>query len=117
MCCLCLDQLGAFTKAASSYAAAVEIFSEWHPDILVSDLGMPGKDGFDLIRYVRSLSTEEGGDIPAAALTAYARDEDRIKALEAGYQTHIAKPVEPGELADEVARLALTEDSRSKPIT
>jgi len=68
------------------------------PDVLVSDIGMPDEDGFDLIRRVRMLPPEQGGQIKAIALTAYARFEDRMHTLAAGFQMHVAKPVDPAEL-------------------
>jgi CheY-like chemotaxis protein len=71
----------------------------------VSDIGMPGEDGYELMRKVRAREPERGGLIPALALTAYARAEDAQRALEAGYQAHVAKPVEPAELATAVANL------------
>jgi CheY-like chemotaxis protein len=80
--------------------------SHWKPDVLMSDIAMPGEDGYSLISKVRSLPREEGGDIPAAAFSAYARDEDRKRALDAGYQMHIAKPVSSGQLVTMIARLA-----------
>ena len=73
--------------------------------MLVSDIGMPGEDGYSLIRRVRALGPEDGGDTPAVALTAYARAEDRVKAVMAGFQHHVAKPVEPAELITMVASL------------
>jgi CheY-like chemotaxis protein len=76
------------------------------PHVIVSDLGMPEHDGYDLIRAVRALPTERGGAIPAAALSAFARSEDRRRAIMAGFQTHVAKPVEPAELVAIVASLA-----------
>ena len=76
------------------------------PDVLVSDIGMPQEDGYALIRQVRALGTEAGGDVPAVALTAYARAEDRVKAIRAGFQMHVAKPVEGAELLAMVASLA-----------
>jgi CheY-like chemotaxis protein len=76
------------------------------PDLLVSDIAMPGEDGYSLIRKVRALNAEQGGQIPALALTAYARAEDRTRAIAAGFQLHIAKPVNPEELAAVVANLA-----------
>jgi CheY-like chemotaxis protein len=79
---------------------------DWKPDVLLSDIGMPREDGYDLIHRVRSLPHKEGGSIPAAALTAYATSEDRLRVLTAGFQTHIAKPVEPMELTAVVAILA-----------
>jgi CheY-like chemotaxis protein len=74
--------------------------------VMVSDIGMPGTDGYDLINRVRSLDTTLGNDLPAIALTAYSRDEDRRKAIESGFQAYATKPVEPGELVDLVVRCA-----------
>jgi PAS domain S-box-containing protein len=102
---LLLTQFGADIRCAASSADALEAFLEWKPNVLISDLGMPIEDGYALIRKVRALSPEQGGNIPAAALTAYVREEDRLRALSAGYQTHIPKPVDPATLAAVVARL------------
>jgi CheY-like chemotaxis protein len=74
--------------------------------VLVSDIGMPGQDGYDLLRILRSLPAEHGGTIPAVALTAFARSEDRTRAMMAGFDVHVAKPVEPNELRAVIARLA-----------
>jgi CheY-like chemotaxis protein len=74
--------------------------------VLVSDIGMPGEDGYSLIRRVRALGPERGGNVPAVALTAYARAEDRVRSILAGFQMHVAKPVEPAELITMVASLA-----------
>ena len=104
--CLVLNQYGAKVCAAASSADALAAFLEWKPNVLVSDLGLPGEDGFALICKVRALTPEQGGNIPAAALTAYVREEDRLRALAAGYQTHIPKPVDPTTLAAAVASLA-----------
>ena len=76
------------------------------PDVLVSDIGMPEEDGSSLIRRVRASRQEQGGDTPAVALTAYARGEDRMNAVVAGFQHHVAKPVEPAELITMIASLA-----------
>jgi CheY-like chemotaxis protein len=84
----------------------LEAVSQFKPDVLVSDIGMPLEDGYSLIRKVRQLSAEQGGEIPAIALTAYARAEDRMKAIASGFQMHISKPVEPAELVTVVASLA-----------
>ncbi len=89
---------GAIVKTASSVAEAMEELRRDPPAIIVSDIGMPGEDGYDLIRKVRSLPPTQGSRIPAVALTAFARSEDRQRALLAGYQMHVAKPVEPSEL-------------------
>ncbi|HEX6273586.1 MAG TPA: response regulator, partial [Polyangiaceae bacterium] len=93
------------TTAGSVPEALNEIESAV-PDLLVSDIGMPGEDGYDLIRKVRALPRARGGDLPAAALTAYARAEDRQRLLNAGYSIHLAKPVEPAELVAVVATLS-----------
>ncbi|HSS22702.1 MAG TPA: ATP-binding protein [Pyrinomonadaceae bacterium] len=100
-----LSQFGAQVRGAVSTAEALKTFLEWQPDVLVSDLGMPGEDGYALIEKVRSLPPEQGRDIPAAALTAHAREEDRALALAKGYQAHIKKPVDPTRLATAVAIL------------
>jgi CheY-like chemotaxis protein len=104
-----LELMGAEVIAASSAAEAVETLiraNESMPDVLVSDIGMPGEDGFDLITKVRAMRPESGGDIPAIALTAYARAEDRARVLAAGFQRHVSKPVEPSSLATAVSSLA-----------
>jgi CheY-like chemotaxis protein len=75
------------------------------PDVLVSDIGMPGENGYSLIRKLRQLEAERGGRIPAIALTAYARSEDRAAAIAAGFQLHISKPVDPAQLAAVVANI------------
>ncbi len=75
------------------------------PDVIVSDIGMPDENGYDLIREVRALPRERGGRIPAIALTAYARAEDRLRVIKAGFQMHVPKPVELNELATVVASL------------
>ncbi|MDT5269306.1 MAG: hypothetical protein QOH49_1492 [Acidobacteriota bacterium] len=91
---------------AGSAAEALEALVQSRPDVLISDLGMPGEDGFALIAKVRKLPAESGGQIPAAALTAYVRSEDRVKVLRAGFQLHVPKPIEPAELVTVVANLA-----------
>lgn len=101
-----LQRSGASVMAAESAAEALELLRTHKPDVLVSDIGMAGTDGYDLIRRVRALPAEEGGATPAAALTAYARAEDRRKALDAGYMMHLAKPVEPAELVAVIMNLA-----------
>jgi signal transduction histidine kinase len=101
-----LATCGAEVRAALSAEEALAILAEWTPDLLVSDIGMPGEDGYQLIRQVRALAPERGGQIPALALTAYARVEDRLKVLGAGFQMHVAKPIEPAELVAVVGSLA-----------
>jgi PAS domain S-box-containing protein len=101
-----LEDCGARVALAASTQEALDVLDRARVDVLVSDIGMPGEDGYQLIRRVRARGREGQGDIPAAALTAFARSEDRRRALQAGYQTHIAKPVEPMELVFAVASLA-----------
>ena len=90
---------------ASSTAEALEILRSAKPALLISDIGMPGEDGYDFIRKVRALSADACGRVPAVALTAFARSEDRQRALLAGYQLHVAKPVEASELLTVCASL------------
>jgi CheY-like chemotaxis protein len=92
-------------KTSVSAAEALALIQDWRPDILVADISMPEMDGYQLIRRVRSFGAQAGGSLPAVALTAMARVEDRVKALSAGYQMHVAKPVEPDELREVVASL------------
>jgi signal transduction histidine kinase len=101
-----LEQSGARVSTASSASTAFLAFAGEPPDVLLSDIGMPGEDGFSLIRRVRGLDPERGGKVPAAALTAYTQPSDRDRALSAGFQAFLAKPVDPRELAGAVARLA-----------
>jgi signal transduction histidine kinase/CheY-like chemotaxis protein len=100
-----LEHCNAEVQTAASAREALEVLPRWRPDVLLSDIGMPGQDGYELIRRVRELPPESGGRTPAAALTAFARPEDRRRALLAGFQMHIAKPVEVKELAAVVANL------------
>jgi signal transduction histidine kinase len=97
-----LIQCGAVPTAAGSANAAVALLKDLRPDVIISDLGMPGRDGFDLIRELRA----SGVTTPALALTAFARSDDRVRAIEAGFQSHLPKPVEAMELVNTVARLA-----------
>jgi len=92
--------------AVPAVADAMAFLDGTPPDVLVSDLGMPDEDGFSLIRRVRERPAADGGAVPAAALTAYARDEDRVRALAAGFQMHLPKPVDPADLVAVVASLA-----------
>jgi signal transduction histidine kinase len=100
-----LQQLGARVAATSSAAEALEEIRSFRPDVLVADIGMPGEDGYSLIRRVRQLDGGLG-DVPAVALTAYAGEADRQRALNAGFQLHLPKPVEPQALAAALAALA-----------
>jgi len=101
-----LESCGALVKATSSVPAALAAMTEEAFDVLLSDIGMPGEDGYSLIAKVRALGKERGGEIPAAALTAYAGEEDRIRVLESGFQIHVSKPISPSELIAVVANLA-----------
>jgi PAS domain S-box-containing protein len=101
-----LEHCNAEVQTASSAAEAISRLEKWRPDVLLSDIGMPGEDGYELVRRVRELPAERGGQTPAAALTAFARVEDRRRALRAGFQMHLAKPVDIQELATVVASLA-----------
>lgn len=93
-------------RLANSAADALAVLERWLPDLLISDIGMPEEDGYALLGKVRMLPRERGGQIPAVALTAYATDTDRERALAAGFQLHVVKPVELKELAEAVASLA-----------
>jgi PAS domain S-box-containing protein len=101
-----LEECHARVLTAGSAPEALELLERERPDVLLSDIGMPVMDGYELIRRVRALGPGKGGDVPAAALTAFARPEDRTRAVRAGYQTHLAKPVQPADLVAAVASLA-----------
>ena len=101
-----LEDCDAVVTTAASADEAFTLLRNQPFDVLISDIGMPGEDGYSLIKNVRSLGKTNGGDIPAIALTAYARAEDRVKAIAAGFQMHVAKPVEPVELVTMVASAA-----------
>ena len=90
-----LSHCNADVITAANATEAIQMLLEQRPDVIVSDIGMPSKDGFQFIREVRGLSLAEGGHTPAIALTAYARSEDRTRAMMAGFQVHLAKPIEP----------------------
>jgi len=101
-----LGRGGAIVRTCPSAKAALALLQEWRPDVLVSDIDMPGEDGYTLIRKVRALDEEHGGKTPAVALTAYGRTEDRVQTLSAGYSMHIPKPVNPEEFTAIVASVA-----------
>jgi CheY-like chemotaxis protein len=94
-----LGQCGALVTTAASAQAALDVLPTWIPDLLVSDIGMPTADGYELIRKLRALPSEQGGNLPAIALTGYVRVEERMRALAAGYQMFVPKPVEVSELS------------------
>jgi CheY-like chemotaxis protein len=101
-----LIECKAKVNVASSACDAMKQLEQEKFDVLVSDVGMPGEDGYSLIRRIRALSPVQGGSTPAIAVTAYARAEDRVKAMLAGFQNHVAKPVEPAELIAMIASVA-----------
>ncbi|MFP5287595.1 MAG: response regulator [Thermoanaerobaculia bacterium] len=101
-----LEQCGARVTAVPNVPDALASLDRTLPDVLLSDIGVPGEDGYSLIRKLRARSAELGGNVPAAALTAYARSEDRIRALSAGFQAHLAKPIDPAEVVATIAALA-----------
>jgi PAS domain S-box-containing protein len=110
-----LGGAGAAVRTCASAREALDVLRQWRADVLVSDVEMPGENGYSLIRKVRALGAEQGGQIPAVALTAYGRAEDRSRALSAGYTVHVAKPVDPGELTIIIASLAARPPRTSDP--
>jgi PAS domain S-box-containing protein len=104
---LILNRSGADVELAADADAALKSFKQTPPDVLMSDIGMPGADGYELIRQVREFEAQhQRARTPALALTAYARPEDRVRAHAAGYESHLAKPIEPTALIDSLALLA-----------
>lgn len=101
-----LTSQGASVKSVAKASAALDILAQERVDVLLSDIEMPGTDGYQLIRELRLRPSQQGGAVPALALSAYARTEDRLRALRAGFQLHLAKPVQPSELVTVVASLA-----------
>jgi CheY-like chemotaxis protein len=106
MLVMVFEQCGAMVSAAASASQAMEAMQRVTPDVLVCDVGLPGEDGYELIRKVRALEAERGGRIPALALTAYTEPEDRRKALVAGFDLQVSKPPVPSELVAQAAALA-----------
>ena len=101
-----LSESGCDVRATASVGEAMEALRAARPDVIVSDIGMAGESGYDLVRRLRQLPPDQGGRIPAAALTAYSRPEDRRQALRAGFEMFLPKPVEPAELLAALATLA-----------
>jgi CheY-like chemotaxis protein len=101
-----LSRAGGTIRSCSAAFEALEILRTWRPDVLVSDIEMPEKDGYALIREIRARDAEHGGKIPAVALTAHGRIQDRMLAISAGYNMHVPKPVDPAELTTIIASLA-----------
>jgi signal transduction histidine kinase len=101
-----LRRSGAEVTTAGGAQEGLELLGRVRPDVLVSDIAMPDEDGFTFIRTIRQLAPEDGGGVPSVALTAYAREEDRVRILAAGFQSHLAKPVEPADLVAAIAKLS-----------
>jgi len=97
----------------SSAHEALQVIDRAVPDVVLSDIGMPHEDGYDLLRRLRARPAERGGTIPAVAVTAYASTTDRSSTQAAGYQAHVAKPFEPGDVARLVRRLVTTTNARA----
>jgi CheY-like chemotaxis protein len=104
-----LRSSGADVMAAACAEEAFEQVEQWHPDILVSDIGLPGDDGYVLIQKLREREAQRGRSMPAVAVTAYARAEDRTRALAAGFQVHMAKPLDPADFVAAIAGLVNTD--------
>jgi len=107
-----LEQSGAIVFCAASAIEALQVFSQQRFDVLVSDVGMPDMDGYGLIRQIRARPPEQGGKIPAVVLTAYAGDRDRQQAIDAGFQAHLAKPVEPEKVVKLITNLLQKSNKR-----
>jgi PAS domain S-box-containing protein len=108
-----LDRGGFSYRVATRASEALTVLDDWRPDVIVSDIGMPDMDGYEFARLLRARPASEGGDIPALALSAFARAEDRDLALRSGYQAHVSKPVEPADLVKAIT--ALTGKSGAAP--
>ena len=100
-----LQGCGASVRASQDAASAFALFTATPPDVLVSDIAMPGEDGYTFIQRVRALPSEQGGSVPALALTAFARTEDVNRSLRSGYQSHLSKPFEATNLVRKIAEL------------
>lgn len=100
-----LEAYGARVEGFTSANEALAVLSQGQPDVLISDIGMPGMDGYEFIRQVRKLPRDRGGQIPAIALTAYAGETDHEKAIAAGFDLHMSKPVEPDQIIEAIANL------------
>jgi CheY-like chemotaxis protein len=101
-----LVEAEAKVRTAATASEALKLMDDWQPEVLAADIVMPGVDGYQFIRRVRARSSQNGGNVPAAALTAYARIQDRFCVLSAGYQMHVPKPIQPEGLVTVVASLA-----------
>jgi CheY-like chemotaxis protein len=101
-----LGQCGAVVTEAASLTAGLEMFEKVRPAVMVADIGLADGDGYTLVQAIRARSPQHGGDVPAVAITGYAGHADAARALEAGYDVHLTKPVEPGRLCEVVGQLA-----------
>ena len=110
-----LERAGFSYRVATRVSEALSVLDDWQPDVIVSDIGMPDMDGYEFARQLRARPPAQGGNIPALAVSAFARSEDRELALRSGYQGHIAKPVEPAELVKTIAELTGTGTSTDSP--
>jgi CheY-like chemotaxis protein len=109
-----LEGDGATVTTVASSVEALDLLPQWQPDIFICDIAMPGEDGYSLIRKVRALKPDQGGQVLAVALTAYADSEDRLRAMEAGFQIHLAKPIDPGTLVETIANLVATNNHQHR---
>jgi CheY-like chemotaxis protein len=100
-----LKEYGAKVRGVTEASEALLLISQWQPDLLLSDIGMPDVDGYMLIRQIRELESKLGRHIPAIALTAYAGETDHQQILASGFQKHVTKPVEPAKLVNAIANL------------
>jgi CheY-like chemotaxis protein len=108
-----LECRGARVRASASALEAQQALAAWHPDLVISDVGMPRENGYDLIRRVRRLPAEAGGRTPAIACTGYARAEDRARAMGAGFDAVVTKPIDLEVLVDTIAHVAGLRDAGS----
>ena len=110
-----LECCGAMVKTAPGAAEALELLKGWHPDVLVSDIEMPDEDGYSLIQKVRALPMDHVRHIPSIALTAHAGSEDRLRSLRAGFDAHVAKPLQLPELAAVIVSLTGAAQQNARP--
>jgi CheY-like chemotaxis protein len=110
-----LEAQGIGVRAVASAAAALDELERFRPDVLLSDIRMPGGDGYRLIQQIRALEAQQGGHLPAAAMTAY-QDEDHEKSLEAGFERHLYKLAQPSEWVETIAQLAGQASSRKQDL-
>jgi len=111
-----LTRAGAVVKTADSAATGMAMFLQFHPHVLVCDIAMPVEDGYEFIRKIRTLSTANGGDTPAVALTALAGEQNRRRALSEGFQMYLVKPIEMGDLASAIVSVLEGGPAEAKPL-